>query len=107
MDPCSPRDLTFSYIILRARWLQFSAPLTIAVSFHIRTFTRLSMAEPVTENTHQPAVSRESSPDENDKLKEVLHTDLLRDEHDPDLNKTPEERAAIVCTPETICTADC
>lgn len=44
-----------------------------------------------------PAASPETSSEEGDKLEKVLKLEVLRDDHDPDLGKSDEERAALVC----------
>ncbi|KAK5163289.1 uncharacterized protein LTR77_010875 [Saxophila tyrrhenica] len=53
------------------------------------------MADLPTEKVADTTVQPDSSSDEEDKLREVLKTEVLRDENDPDNGKTPEERAAI------------
>jgi hypothetical protein len=44
----------------------------------------------------QDEMTTETSSEEEDKLAKVLKNEVLKDENDPDIDKTPEERAAIV-----------
>ena len=54
------------------------------------------MTQPDTEKTYQTTEFRKPSSDNDDKLRKVLKTEVLLDENDPDIDKSPEERAAIV-----------